>query len=387
MRPRHLTLLAVLLVAEACTDATSPKLTLTVVPASRSLGISQDSIAVTPDSALVTLTGAGSATAAWTATHGSSAWLTIVTAGGTGSAVLRWVVDPIYLAPGTYVDTITISADGAIGSPARIVDSLTVSGAAAQFITVRRPWLPGEQDSTIAAATRNHTTLPYVGDLSDLAAQLYAGDSVTVVVANPAYTAARAGGPEHAAQFAAGWGAVGVSISIQDHSSTPWDTLSWLGVMWWNPADSTWKGWTIAATKATTIALTNVSTTAFDASGATSGAGGGEAQQSTGTYWQASSGQLQINRNSSCGSTTTVPSGVWKGGTTRTCTFGGRLVTLSMPRVTGSTSPTTQTINFDFRTARITGARIVCVFPSPCTGAAGAVVARLRAARGRPAGS
>ena len=160
--------------------------------------------------------------------------------------------------------------------------------------------------------------------------------------------------------------------------------------MWWNPADSTWKGWTIAATKATTVALTNVSTTAFDASFAKSGAGGGEAQQSSGTSWQASSGQIQISRNNGCGSTTTVASGVWKGGTTRTCRFGGRLVNLTMPRVSGTTSPSSQTVNFDFRTATITGTRIVCVFPSPCTGTAGVSVARLMqarraaAARGRP---
>ena len=390
MRSRQLLLLAGLTLVARCADVTSPALTLTAVPASRSFGISQDSGTVTPDSAVVSLTGTGSATAPWTATHGSGGWLTIVTAGGTGPAVLRWVVDPINLAPGTYVDTITVSAAGAVGSPARVVDSLTVLGTAAQYIAVRRPWLPGEQDSTIAAAARNRTALPYVGDLSALAAQLYAGDSVTVVVPNPLSAAPRAGGPQRSALFAAGWGAVGVSISIQDRSSTPWDTLSWLGVMWWNPADSTWKGWTIAATKATTVALTNVSTTAFDASFAKSGAGGGEAQQSSGTSWQASSGQIQISRNNGCGSTTTVASGVWKGGTTRTCRFGGRLVNLTMPRVSGTTSPSSQTVNFDFRTATITGTRIVCVFPSPCTGTAGVSVARLMqarraaAARGRP---
>ncbi|HXY20150.1 MAG TPA: hypothetical protein VEH83_09170 [Gemmatimonadales bacterium] len=382
MLPRQLTIVAGLLLAVACSDVASPKLTLTVLPASRSLGISQDSIAVTPDSAAVALTGAGSATAPWTAAHGSGTWLTIVTPGGTGSAVLRWVVDPIYLAPGTYVDTITVSAAGAAGSPARLVDSLTVRGAPAQLIAVRRAWLPGERDSAVAAAARNHTSLPYLGDLADLAPQLFDPDSVTVVVPNPLYQAPRSGGPPRVVQFSAGWGAVGISISIQDHANTPWDTLSWLGVMWWNPADSTWKGWTIAATKATTIALTTVSTSAFDASGGTSGSGGGESQQSTGTYWEANGGQVQISSNNRCSAKVTLTSGVWKGGTSRTCSFGGRLVNLTMPRLTGATAPTTQTVNFDFRTAVITGARIVCVFPSPCTGPA-AVVARLRAARAR----
>jgi len=383
MGPRQLLPVAGLLVAEACADVTTPKLTLTAAPTSRSLGISQDNIALMLDSAVVALTGAGSATAPWTASHGSSPWLTIVTPGGTGPAVLRWVVDPIDLPPGVYVDTITVTATGAAGSPARIVDSLTVRGEVAQFVTVRRAWLPGERDSAVAAAARNHTAVPYVGDLSALAPQLYDPDSVTVVVANPLYPAppAGAGGPPRAAQFTAGWGAFGLQISIQDRSGTPWDTLSWLGVMWWNPADSTWKGWTIAATKATTVRLTTVSTSTFDASFAKSGAGGGEAQASTGTYWEASSGQVQISRNQTCGTTTTVASGVWKGGTTRTCRFGGRLVNLSMTRLAGTTSPSTQLVNFDFRSAMINGARIVCVFPAPCTGPTGAVVARLRAAR------
>ncbi len=129
-----------------------------------------------------------------------------------------------------------------------------------------------------------------------------------------------------------------------------------------------------------------MSTSAFDASGGTSGAGGGEAQLSTGTYWEANGGQVQISRNTYCGSTTTIRSGVWTGGTTRTCRFGGRLVNLTMPRKTGTTSPSTQTVNFDFRTANITGTRVVCVFPSPCTGSA-AVIELLRLARSRRASS
>jgi hypothetical protein len=371
-------LLAVLALAPGCREAASPgTLTLAIAPTSRLLGVHQDSVtSVLVDSAVVALAGAGATTARWSATHGAAPWLTLVAAAGAGPAALRWVVDPTDLPPGTYVDTVTVAVTG--GERASLHDTLVVRGTPAALITMTRAWLPGEQVATIAAAEANHTALPYVGDLSTLASQLYAGDSVTEVVANPASVPVRAGAAR-AVQFSAGWSAVGVELSIQDRSSTPWDTLSWLGVMWWNPADSTWKGWTIAATRANTVRLTTVSTSVFDASGATSGAGGGEARSANGTYWEANAGQIQISKNNGCSRVTTITSGVWLGGTVRTCKFGGRLVNLTMPRVTGTTSPATQTINFDFRTARITGTRIVCVFPTPCTGAA--VVAAIRRAR------
>ena len=371
-----------MLAAAACHENTSPsQLTLAVSPAAHSLGIHQDSVSgLIVDTAQVSLRGPGAASARWTATHGAADWLTLVTAAGASGGAVRWVIDPTQLVPGTYVDTIAVTTAGA--PRAVIIDSVTVRGTPAEFITVRRPWLPGEQLATILAAQANHTPIPYVGDISDLAQDMYGGDSVTVVVPNPLYQAAPRGGPQLAPRFSNGWAALGLDLSIQDRTSTPWDTLSWLGVMWWNPLDSTWKGWTIAATTATTFALRTVSTSAFDASGGSTGAGGGEAQLSTGTYWEASGGQVQISRNNNCGGTTTIASGVWKGGTTQTCRFGGRLVNLSMPRKTGTTSPATQTVNFDFRTATVTGTRITCVFRSPCTGS-GAVVARLKATRAR----
>jgi hypothetical protein len=361
----------------------SPRaLTLAVTPSGRSFGVNQDSVSVTLDSVAVVLTGKGASATRWTATHGGADWLTLVTASGTGSGVVRWVRYPVNLAPGVYVDTITVVAQGATGSPAVILDSITIRGALAALITVKRAWLPGERAAAIAAFQSNHTPLPYVGDLSDLAPSLLDPDSVTVIVSNPLLPSASQPGMSRAPAFAAGWGAIGIDIFVQGKTSTPWDTLSWLGVMWWNPADTTWKGWTIRATTANTYNLYNVSTSAFDASGGTTGAGGGEAQQSTGTYWQANSGRIQISYNAGCGTTTTIASGVWKGGTKRPCTFGGRLVTLTMPRLAGTTAPATQTINFDFRTARISGSRITCVFPTPCTSVGvAAAIARLHASR------
>ena len=364
--PRFLIL--ALVVAAACEDSTSPgPLTLAAAPASRSLGINEDSIAVTPDSALVVLTGDGSATAAWSAFHGAGTWITLVTASGSGSAVLRWVVNPIYLAPGTYVDTITVTAAGAAGSPARIVDSLTVRGTAAQYVTVRRAWRPGERDSMVSFVERNRSLNVLGYDVSDLAPQIFAGESTTVVVPNPLYQPAPAG-IDRAPQFASSWTVVGVDLFIQNKKVTPYDSLNWLGVLWYNPADSTWKGLVLAATAATTLPLTTINTTAFNNSGDKTGAGGGEAQQSTGTYWEANGGQIQITQNTFCFSTTTVTSGAYKGGTESICLFGGQLVNVTMPRLTGTTAPASQTVSLDFRNNLVYGVRLTCAFPSPCTG-------------------
>jgi hypothetical protein len=363
-----------------CGESTSPgSLTLAVSPTSRRYGVDQDSLELYADSAAVILAGAGASTTRWTATHGGAGWLSFVTASGSGSGAVRWVVNPIYLPPGDHVDTITVSAAGAAGSPARVLDTLTVRGTAAQFITLRRAWLPGERAATIALWQGNGVlSLPYVGDVSYLADQLLDPDSQTVVVANPRYQAAPAPPAPRAAEFASGWGIMGFQVFQVNRSNSPYDTLAWNGVKWWNPADSTWVGMVVRATRNNTYSLTTVSTAAFDASGGRTGAGGGEAQQSTGTYWEASSGRIQISYNGQCGTTTTVTSGVYQGGTVRRCTVGGRLVSVTMPRLSGTTAPATQTISFDFRSARITGYRFTCIFPSPCTSAPAASVERLR---------
>ena len=371
VRARHLLLLPALLLAAGCADSTSPgQLTLAVAPASRIIGLNPDSVSgtgVTPDSAVLVLTGGGAAAATWTASHGAGTWLTVVTDGGTGSAILRWVVDPLYLAPGTYVDTITITATGAAGSPARLVDSLTVRGAAAQYITVRRAWLPGERDSMVAFVERNHSLNVLGYDLSSMAPDIFSGESTTVVVANPLYQPPAPAGIARTAEFASGWSTVGVDVFIQNKNVTPNDTLSWLGVLWFNPADSTWKGLILAATLATTLPLTTINTTNFSNSGDKTGAGGGEAQQSTGTYWEANGGQIQITSNQFCGNANTLTSGPYKGGTEALCFFGGQLVNVTMPRLTGTTAPTSQTVSLDFRNNLIFGVRISCVYPSPCT--------------------
>jgi hypothetical protein len=63
---------------------------------------------------------------AWTATK-RRAWTTLTTSSGTGSGRVRWSRDASGLAVGTYVDTITVTASGATGSPAILVDTLRVT--------------------------------------------------------------------------------------------------------------------------------------------------------------------------------------------------------------------------------------------------------------------
>lgn len=49
---------------------------------------------------------------------------------GTGSTFLRWSRSTNDLAPGTYVDTVTVHADGVAGAPARYIDTLVVTAGA-----------------------------------------------------------------------------------------------------------------------------------------------------------------------------------------------------------------------------------------------------------------
>ncbi len=100
-------------------------LTLAVAPAARAVSI-QVGGAAPADSATVTLAGDGAASTSWTATK-RQAWTTLTTPSGTGSGKVRWSRNATGLAPGTYVDTITVTAAGARGSPAKLFDTLRVT--------------------------------------------------------------------------------------------------------------------------------------------------------------------------------------------------------------------------------------------------------------------
>ncbi len=102
-------------------------LTLVVAPAARVASVQVGGTAPA-DSATVTLAGDGAAAAAWTATK-RQAWITLTTASGAGSGLVRWSRNANGLAVETYVDTITVTAAGATGSPALVFDTLRVTAS------------------------------------------------------------------------------------------------------------------------------------------------------------------------------------------------------------------------------------------------------------------
>ena len=100
-------------------------LVLAVSPSSRRTTLQQGAIAQ-GDQATVTITGTDAASTGWSATKRKN-WTTLITANGTGNGTVAWNRSAAGLAPGTYVDTITVSVNGASGSPARVIDSLVVT--------------------------------------------------------------------------------------------------------------------------------------------------------------------------------------------------------------------------------------------------------------------
>lgn len=377
-----------------CRDSTSPALTLTLSAAGRAVSFREDSLQATTDSVGVGITGANAGTTGWVATHGGGSWLTLTSASGIGNGTVRWTRDTTGLIGGTYVDTITVTLQVPGGGSAQLVDSLIIREVPAQYISVRRAWRPGERDSAAQYIVRTRAWGEY-SDIAPLA--LAAWDSATDVIQNPAWhpTAARAPGVHPAAQFASGWGSAGIDIrivfdSLPDVAGVQKDSLDWVMTFWWNPADSTWKGYVVRATTAATFSYQTLNTTAFDAAGGKSGQGGGEARLASGTYWEAILGQYRITSNSNYGALQTITSGPFLGGNVQFGLMGGRLNSVTMLRITGTDLPLTQTINYNFGATPIGSQRMFCYFApvtppggyTQCTGAAFArLVALARAGR------
>ena len=388
------------LAGSACTKASSPPTALSLAAGSRSVTIDEDSLRVTTDSVAVTPGGSNPAGASWVATHGGGTWLTLTTASGTGSGMVRWSRSPTALMSGsTFVDTITVTLHGAAGASVSLVDSVTVRSAPLQFIVVHRGWRPGERDSLAANIVRTGA----LGDFSAVAGQALAQeDSAVDVILNPLWHApagAPPAGVPLAPQFAAGWGARGLDIlvvfdSLPDLAGIQRDSLNWIAVRWWNPADSTWKGWMINATPSTTFpGGVSVLTSGFNASSGHSGVGGGEARAASLTYWEANSGTYMLSGNQGYGAFAQLTGGPYLGGDYAVGTFKGKLTSIVMPRQPGGADPpTTSTFSLDFSQNKsdIPAWRIICYFPpippvSPyhaCTGPAPArLVAAARAHR------
>lgn len=108
------------------TPAPTP-LALAVTPPSRTV-LAVTGSAVLSDQGTVSLSGTGAFTTAWTASKRKS-WTTLTTGAGTGSGTVAWDRATNGLGPGIYVDTITVSAAGAAGSPARIIDTMVIAAA------------------------------------------------------------------------------------------------------------------------------------------------------------------------------------------------------------------------------------------------------------------
>jgi hypothetical protein len=166
-----------------------PPLTLALTPTVRLDTATAGDTVPRPDSAFVELTGAGNATAAWSAAHGSAAWVTLTLAAGVGSGTTRWTRKPAGLSPGWYVDTVTVTSAGALGSPAMLVDSLLVQPGPAAIALVPE----GTRDSIS------------IGDTSPLADS--ASVELTGAVADTTqWTAAHGGSPWLTLTTAAGTG-------------------------------------------------------------------------------------------------------------------------------------------------------------------------------------
>lgn len=100
-------------------------LTMAVLPKARVDSVLIGAPEPVTDSATVILTGAGAATTQWTAGNGAS-WLSLTPAAGTGNSRIRWTLDLTGLGKGTYVDTVRVTAEGAVDSPSEVIDTLVI---------------------------------------------------------------------------------------------------------------------------------------------------------------------------------------------------------------------------------------------------------------------
>ncbi len=121
--------------------------TLTLSPPSRS-ATGELYGSAPQDSATIVLTGADAATARWTAAH-SAGWLALATTEGTGSGKLHWNRIIAGLAPGRFIDTITVTIPGAAGSPAFLIDTLTVTASTPLALAVS----PTSRRANVVAGT------------------------------------------------------------------------------------------------------------------------------------------------------------------------------------------------------------------------------------------
>lgn len=357
-----------------------PQPRLAVSPVSRMLSIRDDSSLVSADSAAVAVSGSDASTARWVATHADSAtWVTLGTASGTGSGVLRWTRNAAGLLPGTYVDTISIALRTADSATVRFVDTLEVRSGPPQYITRRRAWRPGERDSMAAAIVlRRSWNFPMVGDISDLApGALAQWDSVSEIIVNPEWHPPLAPRSGEAFLYDATFASLGLDLAIYfdaypDSAGLQPDTLPWKMILWYknSPSEPGWHGYAVAATVANQFnPYRTIKTTLFDANAGKSGQAGGEARTSTGTYWEADGGGYRLTFNGGYGafSQITDASSPFLGGNVATGLMSADLKNVNMPRILGTDPPAVQYFTAAF--TNIGSQKIRCYFtPYPPAG-------------------
>ena len=101
------------------TRSPSPIATLALTPGTVRDSAALGSVALAAESVAVANTGQG--TLVWTARPAQGApWLELSPGTGTAPARLGMMLDPVGLAAGVYRDTIVVTAENAVGSPARV---------------------------------------------------------------------------------------------------------------------------------------------------------------------------------------------------------------------------------------------------------------------------
>ena len=253
-------------------------------------------------------------------------------------------------------------------------DEATDPEEVAEFVAARRAWAPGERDALIQdIVTNRRYVFPFVGDISDLAPQLYADpDSVTVLVPNPAFRPTVVAPPVGMAGislFSPTWNIVALKVSTINTNPVPDDTTFWHMAIWSDPLDAGNHGFAIAFSRNNTFNITPINTTNFDANNGRAGAGAGEFHEATATFWAdvGGGGRYQVTSQSYPGVFATITSGPYLGGQSRTGTQFGRVNNSAHVRQTGTEAPANFTVSFDYRITGLPATEILCVFPTPCT--------------------
>jgi hypothetical protein len=132
----------------------APLQSIAIAPASRRRTIAFGSGVARADSALLAASGA-SPQPWYVLRYGRR--IQLATTSGTGSATIRWTEQQAGLGAGRHVDTVVVVADGALGSPLRIIDTLDVIAPASLALALdgtsqSDSLMPGGSSSRVANA-------------------------------------------------------------------------------------------------------------------------------------------------------------------------------------------------------------------------------------------